>query len=294
MKNFLKELYNNFPELESSKEKVDKAVYYLKDNKPFYAASDEFKIKLKTRLENISSLRLQKKSNFLIFAIPVFSFLFVVVWFTYYFKDVSFLNDKVNISLNNKIEDSVYQNEILNETQKNIENIDENIDKNLIKSDNFISTKKIEKVILDKYKVSEEKIDKVEENSVIDLTTNEKITEINVLDNINESTIENDDIFNFLEALWENLDEDQSFVSDGNMWWSSLKMIWESTPMIMSDSVNVSSFIIEDDYIWFEDFCKNNMWFIYEAGDEKVCRVDKKECLSSNYINWVCEFKEIK
>gem|GEM_PF-3813906 len=79
MKNFLKELYDNFPELENSKEKVDKAVYYLKDNKPFYAASNEFKTKLKTRLENITSLTSTKKSNFFIFAIPVFSLLFIVV-----------------------------------------------------------------------------------------------------------------------------------------------------------------------------------------------------------------------
>jgi hypothetical protein len=79
MKKFLKELYKNFPELEKSEEDINKAVYYLKDNKPVFNASKEFKSTLKTRLKNIISIKSQKKSSFIIFAIPVFSFLFIVV-----------------------------------------------------------------------------------------------------------------------------------------------------------------------------------------------------------------------
>gem|GEM_PF-4470951 len=35
----------------------------------------------------------------------------------------------------------------------------------------------------------------------VDLTIKEPIIELNIEENINEATIENDDIFNFLEAL---------------------------------------------------------------------------------------------
>lgn len=286
MKNFLKELYDNFPELENSKEKVDKAVYYLKDNKPFYAASNEFKTKLKTRLENITSLTSTKKSNFFIFAIPVFSLLFIVVWFAYYFKDITFLNDKTNISVWNPIENSVMKTQVVNNDviEETFVEIWEDLSLDNTKN-TFIKTEK---------NIVKNSDKEIVENKV-DLTIKEPIIELNIEENINEATIENDDIFNFLEALWENLDDNQSFGSDvSNMWWSSLKMMWESAPMIMSDSVSESTFIMESESIWFEDFCKNNMWTIYEAGDEKICRVDKKECLSSNYVNWVCEFKEIK
>ncbi len=288
MKNFLKELYDNFPELENSKEKVDKAVYYLKDNKPFYAASNEFKTKLKTRLENITSLTSTKKSNFFIFAIPVFSLLFIVVWFAYYIKDITFLNDKTNISVRNPIENSVMKMQVVNNDviEETFVEIWEDLSLDNTKN-TFIKTEK---------NIVKNSDKEIVENKV-DLTIKEPIIELNIEENINEATIENDDIFNFLEALWENLDDNQSFGSDvSNMWWSSLKMMWESAPMIMSDSISESesTFIMESEPIWFEDFCKNNIWTIYEAGDEKICRVDKKECLSSNYVNWVCEFKEIK
>ena len=255
MKNFLKELYDNFPELENSKEKVDKAVYYLKDNKPFYAASNEFKTKLKTRIENITSLTSTKKSNFFIFAIPVFSLLFIVVWFAYYFKDITFLNDKINISVWNSIENSVMKmqvvnNDVIEETFVEIwEDLSsDNTKNNFIKTEKSIVKNNDEKIVEDK----------------VDLTINEPIVELNIEENINESTIENDDIFNFLEALWENLDDNQSFSSDvSDIWWTSLKMMWDSAPMIMSDSVSESSFIMESEPIWFEDFCKNNILTIY-------------------------------
>jgi hypothetical protein len=71
-------------------------------------------------------------------------------------------------------------------------------------------------------------------------------------------------------------------------------MMGDSSPIIMEDSASFATFEMMNQVVWFEDFCKNNMWTIYEAWDEKICRVDKKECLSSNYVNWDCEFKEIK
>jgi len=78
MKKFLEKLYDDFPELRIDKEKVDKVVYFLNDNKPIIEVSKEFKVNLKTRLDSFILLKQKKKNNFLVFALPVFSFCFVV------------------------------------------------------------------------------------------------------------------------------------------------------------------------------------------------------------------------
>jgi hypothetical protein len=52
MKKFLEKLYDDFPELRIDKEKLDKVVYFLNENKPIIEVSKEFKINLKNRIDS--------------------------------------------------------------------------------------------------------------------------------------------------------------------------------------------------------------------------------------------------
>lgn len=285
MKNFLKELYDNFPELENSKEKVDKAVYYLKDNKPFYAASDEFKTKLKTRLENIVSLTSKKKSNFFIFAIPVFSFLFIVVWFSYYFKDISFLNDKTNISIWTPIEDSSMKMQVVNSDvieETFIELWDDSTMSNYIK---FNDNKPKDIINNNSYKSKTKNITFVQEQNVTSET--EKI----------DDNLENNDIVDIFWALWEIYPEsDKSieipywYVNSWNIWWMPDNKDFTNNPnLFMNDML-----VISENEMSFEDYCYSNSWTILQSKSIKLCKFNDKYCLSNSYINGSCDIKEIK
>lgn len=288
MNKFLKELYENFPELEKSKESIDKVVYYLKDNKPVFNASNEFKSNLKLRLESIVWLKVNKKNNFLIFALPAFSFVFIVTWFLYYFKDMIFLGWNnvvkpegiIEMKIDNnpiKIDDEVIfsdETEVEgNSSENNIENNAKVLEKTIIKKDNKIT-------------------EKIWENTTLVAPIDNSPSLFN--DSPETISFENDEISTVLDAVWEIYD----FKIDKNnnidyYFESNISSVWAwSSPN--NDMEMSRSFKIQEDYETFMEFCKNNWWFIYEAGTDEICRVDKKECLSSDYINWTCEFIEIK
>jgi len=294
MKKFLKELYKNFPELENSKEDINKAVYYLKDNKPIFSASKEFKLSLKTRLQNISSIKSPKKSSFIVFAVPVFSFLFIVVWFTYYFKEINFLNEVENIEkwLYN-IDDLKSEGLIkldYNVSESNIENDIIETSENLINNKKLLNSNTKEEPILTGNNNTLLN-DSINNETSIYKNDNFEIDDENKKDDI---LFENSDILDVLWALWEMYPD--SWESSHPV--STFPYPWDSRMWIESDNImlkSTSSYIIYDEeYISFDDYCLTNSGAILQNDKVKLCRVKQKYCLSSEYVNWVCEFKEIK
>lgn len=297
MKKILKELIENFPELEKEKEGIEKAVYYLKDNKPVFSTSKEFKKNLKNRLKNISSIKSQKKSPFLVFAVPVFSFLFIVVWFTYYFKQINFLNDIENIST------WLYDNDSLEKEwlilKEDIKSVNENISNNELDS-NSKSSKIIQVENTNSIFPSEKNIQAEKDNFIDPIKSNdsmfyesEKSKKI-IVDNNDNNSYENDDISTILWAVWEMYPE----TGDWFINHESMPYVWDSGVWFERDSMmmKTTSFymVYEEEYMSFEDYCLSNSWSILQNEKAKLCRVKQKYCLSSDYINWVCEFKEIK
>lgn len=306
MKKILKELIDNFPELEKNKEDIEKAVYYLKDNKPVFSASKEFKINLKNKLKNISSIKSQKKSSFLVFSVPVFSFLFIVVWFTYYFKQINFLNDVDNISK------WLYDIESLEKEwlilEKNIKSLDENISNNDLDSNSvsikIVQSQKANTILWNDKNISVEKDNLRELTKINDILPEDSpiISEDTIMDTIMDNSndikndsYENDDISSLLWAVWEMYPESGAWYENQETmpyvwearWWfeSSDSMMMKTTSFYM---------VYEEEYMTFEDYCLSNSGSILQNEKAKLCRVKQKYCLSSDYINWVCEFKEIK
>lgn len=286
MKKFLDELYENYPELENSKDSIDKAVYYLKDNKPVFSASGEFKNHLKSRIDWLIWLKINKKNNFLLFAIPLFSFVFIVAWFLYYFKDITFLNWPNNVRnfeiSNLKIDNNLSNNNKQQWEEKSENNInDEN-------TNNINKTEVVENI--NNKNIPSKKLDKVNSN-------NQEISTFSVIEdqqNTEITSAENYEISTVLDAVGETYDFKISDSVNGDYYFdSNMDSVWASISP-MSDMSLSRSFKVQENYDTFTDFCSNTWWTIYEAWNDQICRVNKKECLSSNYINWTCEFIEIK
>lgn len=286
MKKFLDELYENYPELENSKDSIDKAVYYLKDNKPVFNASSEFKNHLKSRIDWLIWLKTNKKNNFLLFAIPLFSFVFIVAWFLYYFKDITFFNwpnNARNFEISNlKTDDNLSNNEQQSE-EKSENNVNDESIKNVDKPETIENINN-ENIAVKNTEVKN--ITKVNSN-------NQEISTFSVMDdpqNTEKNPVENDEISTVLDAIGETYDFKMIDSTNND---SNIDSIWD-TMMPMSDMSSIRSFKVQENYDTFTDFCSNNWWTIYEAWNDQICRVNKKECLSSNYVNWTCEFIEMK
>jgi len=252
MKKFLDELYENYPELENSKDSIDKAVYYLKDNKPVFSSSYEFKNHLKYRIDWLIWLKINKKNNFLLFAIPLFSFVFIFAWFLYYFKDITFFNwpnNARNFEISNlKIDDNLSNN---NEQQW------EEKSENNINYENINNLNKLEIIEnINNKNISSKQLDKVNSN-------NQEISTFSVIEdqqNTEIITAENDEIITVLDAVWETYDFNISdSVSDDYYFDSNMDSVWASIAPINDMSAN-RSFKIQESYDTFTDFCINTWW----------------------------------
>ncbi len=280
MKEFFKELYENFPELEKSKESVEKTVYYLKDNKPIFAASHEFKTKLKTRLENIAALKNNKKTNFFIFAVPVFSFLFVIVWFSYFFKDLFIFEDN-NKPLLINTQHAILQNNPV-DTDITI------VEKKDIKPVNIQNFKNWNEVSLKSH--NQDKI--ISNNEVIlneTYSAESQVQDSNL--DTTDNSIENKEIDYIFWVLGE-IYPDHWELDNGYKYWDSW---YESDfPSMLKTGAPTNDWFVFQDSVSFEDFCLNNSWSILEHKNIKLCKTNENYCLSSKYINWTCEFIKIK
>lgn len=107
MKKFLKTLFDEFPELKSDRNSIEKMVYLLNENKPSINVDKKFKKDLRNKVINYSKIKSQKKSNYLVFFAPVFSLFLAVFSFVYFSDDIFiFDNDENNLLEQNIQNDS--------------------------------------------------------------------------------------------------------------------------------------------------------------------------------------------
>lgn len=246
MNKILKEILEDNPELEKDKEKLEKIIIELEKNNPKIVATKEFKKLLKSRIEWIIWLRQNKKSDFSIFAIPVFSFMFVIGGFFYYFQDVIFLWNGEQINVSN-IEQINEDNNIVSE----IEEISELFIDDL---NDVVETERIEKNTMLKIEKSE---------PINNELINTKISDFN----------EDDNEIELIEGLlFESLSEEEN----------------------ITDSIEMDIMIMEESELDFNKFCGNEWWELSWTWELEKCITKDKECIKSNFQNWICDFTEIE
>ncbi|MDD2871723.1 MAG: hypothetical protein PHS49_07085 [Candidatus Gracilibacteria bacterium] len=302
MKKIVNEIIENNPELAADKDKLEKVVNLLADNNPQIVASKEFKKSLKSRIDGIIKLKQGNKSNFLIFAIPIFSLLFIASGFMYYYKDIQFFSDG-NKSYNPELirEESIKNIEIQqsrndlkiksNETIQSIENVEDTNISNTTSEQ--INKKTVPKV--------NQKVDTIENNNTEKINntqkiedTNQKILQANIDNIFDENTqvientdntnneIEDDSIIEIFESLGLNVDEE----------YQTIEAEEGINATTMSDSAStMRKSSTEPD---FDTFCTNQGATLSGTGTELKCIMNNKQCLASDFINGACEFTEIK
>ncbi len=107
MKNFLKTLFEEFPELAKDREKIEKMVYFLDKNKPSINVDKKFKKDLRNRIANYSKLKSRKKTNFLVFLTPIFSLFIAVFGFIYFSDDIFILDNQEKTLLDNVSQEQI-------------------------------------------------------------------------------------------------------------------------------------------------------------------------------------------
>lgn len=275
MSKIVNEIIENIPELEKDKKDLNNTVSFLEANNPEIKASKEFKKNLKTRIKWIISIKQSdKKSLFKFFAIPAFSFIFVMWWFLYHFKDIDFFIDGNKLQKHENV-DMVEIEEFWNIFEEELRKVvNENFEEEIDREDN-----KSVKTLVAPFKQRSINLD----NNNVDmkkdiLIENQDFTEEE------DSTIENDEILEILSWIEWELEEDFSDIQSDE--WFMIK----GASFMEDDNFGSSYTEIE---VNFDDFCMEKWWEITWDWELKKCILNEKQCFSSGFINWTCEFIEI-
>lgn len=311
MKKILDEIIENIPELEDKKQEIFDVINILKKNNPKIFPTKEFKKTLKNRLKWLINLKQNKKRNFLIFVIPIFSFLFIVSWFFYYLDKIDFIWEQRDLDIKNlqkfneddlqfkesqetqeiqeiwnlsendqKIEVELKEDDKTNTKDEIKENIKINNTKNNIESTSHSTDTKNDTIINSK------------EFNDTDYTSKQTIDENNnIQEDSSDELIDDTQIINIFDALeeqyWEVfVDEDnQGLQSDiWNTWITNDSLWWWDTMFIKRSYVELD----------FGTYCEQQWWVLSSTWEVEKCIIDKKECMASEFKNWICEFIEIK
>lgn len=292
MTKLLNEILENQPELEKNKDSLEKVINSLEENNPKIMASKEFKESLKSRIDWLIWIKQNKKSNFVIFAVPVFSFMFVIWWFFYYFKDINFFDNNWNISesqlskitedkvLNNELDDkiSTFEAEILSEVNIENQKIDkENVileDTEITKSENIRTLKTATPAAVRTMWISADINKDIEQDNIEETNSNDDNQIIDLLDSIEQE-------------IWETFDES---ISDQDIE-AEIDSIMEFGLFSDESFDTMENQIIEYS---FEEFCRDNLWEISGTGETLKCIKNNIECGSSDFEKWACSFDETK
>jgi len=277
MKKIVKEIFENNPELKKDSKKIEKTIELLDQTNPRIQASKEFKTSLKSRLNSLIWLKQNKKNNFIVFAVPAFSFMFVIGWFFYYFKDINFIwENNIDISNIEKISDEEFIKNELNE-------ISEIFETELINEKNTVKETPKEKILrtIPKTKTLNEEINTIETMSFwTESISEEEVENIDLVDN------EIVEIFGWLQA-----DIDATVDINSNM---KLESLGDSDIMMDEMEIAPKAMMMSIPELNFNDYCKQEWWEISWTGALQKCIIDKKECLASQFQNQTCEFKEVE
>jgi len=304
MSKIVDEIIDNLPELEKDKDVLLKTVSFLDENKPDIKIDNNFKKSLKSRLDWLISIKEWRKNKFSIFAIPVFSFVFAIGGFVYYFNDIDLFFSEWKITTetisegNIEIKEIMEIGEILDFEINNIIEEDNSNKVEWLKEDNeainlkLRSVNKIEEPILgDKIMHSKVNVNKMESNdSNLEADTYE----------VNNFEISNSEDNSIVEMFWLSELEDSNWLEGfaENIAPSNMSRWSFDSEFMESDDeggyVDSKEFGIMVDVINFDDYCYDLWWSLTWTWGLEKCILNEKECFSSKFENWTCEFEEIK
>lgn len=300
-KEILKEILENNEDLKKDEKKIKKIIESLLESNPDIKIDQDFKKKLKDKLETIIQLNKdsektrEKKILFYSWLVPWFSLFFLVASFYYYLWWTTFFIWEKNIEIPKNSE--IINNETINEKIKNTENSntkkDNKIEKTPINENSNEDTQKND--------ISNNNIPKNDEPSIN--LSNENTSRINIEP---KKEIEDNQIIDLLwEAEWDNLwwgyiaTESYSLKSIAPVMWDGLYQC--DTEITSNDYVDnceiESNTWITETNTWTLDFttyCNNNFWEIIRLEWENICITNEERCFESEYNNWSCTFVEIK
>lgn len=247
MKKFLETFFDDFPDLLSQKEKIEKLVYLLEENKPIIEVDKKFKSDLKNRVISYSKLKSKNKVSYLSFFVPVFSLCIAVFWFMYFSDDLFILNDSNNIK-KSFLEESVQQESIQQASFKWARNMT------------------IEKTSFEEEFSNEESYIMEDSNSFNDEPVFEK----------SNIEIENysDELIDEVMPMWMMMDSYVEEDLNDDIFESSW---WEDVWIQMMSSVMVEK-------TEFEIYCEEILWsYIYDDKKWFYCELDDNICLENEY-----------
>lgn len=274
----LEELLENNPDLK--KENIEKIINILSVSNPEVKASDDFKEKLKNRLEIYWSYQKKSFSNYFFFLTPV---VWAICIFTFFYIFWDFLgkkelNQEIFLENINPVKIDVLPKEVKNlenseiKKELNQENI-LNTDKNFSSWNSFLEKK---------YKVEKKSVindEKIEENK-IEESFSKEIKKLNVKEDLNSRKIETDD--NFVKI--NNLDSDIN-QEDFNL---------DSDIIPVKIHNDIRTFKIDNtEKVFNKDFksmCLENWFEFYETDSWLVCSTFDKKCFENDFKNGLCDF----
>lgn len=307
MKKKVNEIIENQPNLKKDKKVLEKTINFLDKNNPKVFASKKFKKSLRARLDWLIWLKQNKKSHFVIFAIPVFSFMFVVWGVFYYIQDVKFVNNnwawKTEILLDEKLEDELIIAEIdelweIFDNQINQIESEDNAPKMMQvqmkqEEDSEVKSKNFNR------KIGSYDIKSVDVEKSVEI---EEFIESDMQEDLFESfNIEAEDNFQIKtrEEDYQN-DEDISEPYASEIYASEIYTSEESSDeennneesiwAIQDEIDSIMSMFIEEEYS-FDKFCEEKQWVIYWSWETVSCEKEDKKCMLTDFVDWDCEFK---
>lgn len=265
MAKIIDEIIENIPDLEKDKVVLEKTINFLDENKPEIKIDKDFKMSLKSRIDWLVSIKSWSKSKFTMFAIPVFSFVFAIWWFMFYFKDLIFLVPDNNSSFIW----TDWENIKIGEIEEVWKILDNEINSLLEEKNNSAN-------------ISSENISS---RSLMMWTRS-----INSRDElIQEPESLNDSGVNILSDV---IDEEPTISLDSEMNISSDESI--ETFSISSEPMLLESVYLEEKELTFWEYCSEIWWDLSREWAIETCTLEDKKCSSDTFESWVCEFEEIK
>ncbi len=333
-KELLKQILDDFPEFEEDKKSLEKTIDFMVKKNPNIEIDKKFKKNLWEKIQSISDLKMNKKrGSFWFFAIPSFSFVFIITGVFYIYKDMIFKNfsaKNINIEKTYKYYDSYlwedYSQEVWQEKEswqfdevwqenesynknteldyiKKIENTSENTaektEKDNFKFDkkNDLDEKMLENLSWDKW-VKKENIKKAEE---VKITGNTRFKEkVEKKEKLNqEKTKEVEEKSKPEENIESNYRQDYEDIKE------KTKVIWEDFSDSHVESLGrdfevIQTFSLEEkkqekvDVLDFSDFCRKKSGVLLKQSSYRICKVLDKFCLESSYKSWDCDWLDYK
>lgn len=281
----INEIIENNPELSQDKKSLEKLFDLLMENNPNIKAWEDFKESLKYKLEMFYNKKEPsiKKLTFITALIQTFSLAFVIGAYYYFIWGIEFFSK--NTQINNPIIQNIDNKQ---EIQEELSTFDISDDNNLIENEkNTLINTANDTIIQQSIPNKKEPL----------ISNNDNFKNIEVLKNDENIQVSDNQIVDnqIVDLLWE---EDSNSSTINSIWWSMMMKSSISNVDLQEDN-KVENFVEKsndnlDQNLSFKDYCINNFWELLVIDNLKICVLDKKQCQEKDFIDWVCNFVEIK